>query len=242
MSTHRTGICPYCLTTLSLYATGECPDCHTPHHTECWQQNHGCTSLGCPANSALGGQTSRNLILIQPGSPAAQLPRVGIGSPAPQPHLVGVVSQVNAPSTRHQQSNSAFAGIVLVILIVVGFTGIALWGITQNPTSQLAPNTRVLQVEAHFSGTATATRRMWQPVKGQVISAGLRVRLGPGTEYPPKSILKEGSMVSILGWANDPHGEKWWKIGFPPGWISSVYISNIDCITCVPELDRPPIP
>ncbi len=110
----------------------------------------------------------------------------------------------------------------------------------QAAQQSLATSTAV--AEAHSSGTATATARLSQPAKGQVTSAGLRVRLGPGTEYPPKSILQEGSKVSIIGWADDSQGVRWWKIGFPPGWISSAYIGDIDCITCVPELNRPPIP
>lgn len=43
--------CPYCGTT---FGPGEglvgCPHCQTPHHQECWQQNNGCTTLGCPSN------------------------------------------------------------------------------------------------------------------------------------------------------------------------------------------------
>ena len=44
-----TAACPYCLT--ELEPGGEdvvsCPDCSTPTHRECWDENGGCTVFGC---------------------------------------------------------------------------------------------------------------------------------------------------------------------------------------------------
>ena len=41
-------VCPICRTAVNddLYA---CPNCHSPHHKECWDYNGGCGSYGCPS-------------------------------------------------------------------------------------------------------------------------------------------------------------------------------------------------
>ena len=45
-----TAACPYCLTDIDP-AAGDalyCGECGTPTHTECWEENGGCTVFGCP--------------------------------------------------------------------------------------------------------------------------------------------------------------------------------------------------
>ncbi|MBI5404029.1 MAG: DUF4440 domain-containing protein [Ignavibacteriae bacterium] len=43
--------CPYCQTNIKEAADKViCPDCHTPHHRECWEENRGCTTYGCSGN------------------------------------------------------------------------------------------------------------------------------------------------------------------------------------------------
>jgi hypothetical protein len=43
--------CPYCQTNIKETADKViCPDCHTPHHKECWEENKGCTAYGCRSN------------------------------------------------------------------------------------------------------------------------------------------------------------------------------------------------
>ncbi len=47
----RKKICPYCQS--KIKATSDfivCPNCGTPHHKECWEENHGCTTYGCINN------------------------------------------------------------------------------------------------------------------------------------------------------------------------------------------------
>jgi len=40
--------CPYCHFPIKHEeAVTVCPSCRMPHHTECWQENGGCTVLGC---------------------------------------------------------------------------------------------------------------------------------------------------------------------------------------------------
>jgi TM2 domain len=41
-------ICPYDKKPIEGPEIGECPVCGTPHHIECWFDNRGCTTYGCP--------------------------------------------------------------------------------------------------------------------------------------------------------------------------------------------------
>jgi hypothetical protein len=41
-------ICPFCQTPIKQgVAVTICSLCNTPHHSECWQENNGCTTFGC---------------------------------------------------------------------------------------------------------------------------------------------------------------------------------------------------
>jgi ketosteroid isomerase-like protein len=43
--------CPYCQTKIKQGADHiVCPECGTPHHKECWNENRGCTTFGCKEN------------------------------------------------------------------------------------------------------------------------------------------------------------------------------------------------
>ncbi len=42
-------ICPFCQTEITAADQVRiCPACGVVHHESCWQQNHGCTTAGCP--------------------------------------------------------------------------------------------------------------------------------------------------------------------------------------------------
>jgi len=47
--------CPYCQT---QFRPGEhahvCPQCHIPHHEDCWRENGGCTTFGCTGQIPAG--------------------------------------------------------------------------------------------------------------------------------------------------------------------------------------------
>lgn len=46
-------ICPYCQSKIKSGADFTvCSQCGTPHHKECWDENHGCTTYGCRNNPA----------------------------------------------------------------------------------------------------------------------------------------------------------------------------------------------
>lgn len=61
--------CPYCQTNIKESADKiVCPDCHTPHHKECWEENKGCTTYGCLSNPQtkakqvdVGNETVQNI-------------------------------------------------------------------------------------------------------------------------------------------------------------------------------------
>lgn len=45
--------CPYCQYTIKPdISTVCCSSCSIPHHFECWNENNGCTTFGCPENPA----------------------------------------------------------------------------------------------------------------------------------------------------------------------------------------------
>ena len=102
-----TAACPYCLT--ELEPGGEdvvsCPDCGTPTHKECWEENGGCTVSGCaqaPADEPKVTVAAGDMERVQaagvpiagdlgtgvaaPGTRAAPIPPPFVdGSPAPPP-------------------------------------------------------------------------------------------------------------------------------------------------------------
>ena len=44
----RGATCPVCCTPFAEDDTVKlCPDCKTPHHMECWEENRGCSTYGC---------------------------------------------------------------------------------------------------------------------------------------------------------------------------------------------------
>ena len=47
MSLPTSLICPYCRELID--EAYSCPTCSTPHHSDCWNENGGCTVFGCPS-------------------------------------------------------------------------------------------------------------------------------------------------------------------------------------------------
>jgi len=42
--------CPYCGDLIKAPQVGAirvCPECRVPHHTQCWEENKGCTTIAC---------------------------------------------------------------------------------------------------------------------------------------------------------------------------------------------------
>jgi hypothetical protein len=54
-------VCPYCQSPIKRgVAVVTCPKCNIPHHQECWNENHGCTTYGCQnaSSGAFGREPS----------------------------------------------------------------------------------------------------------------------------------------------------------------------------------------
>jgi TM2 domain-containing membrane protein YozV len=93
-------ICPYCRSEVeeALGDRKDCPGCGTPHHSDCFAENGGCTVFGCsaaPADEAKvtvsGTDLMGNVVTRQVTSPVSR-PAVSLGSgftafyaPAPAP-------------------------------------------------------------------------------------------------------------------------------------------------------------
>lgn len=62
MGTTTGKTCPFCQTPIKPDAGHVvCPECHIPHHSECWSSNGGCTTFGCVGGSQIsiaGGRTA----------------------------------------------------------------------------------------------------------------------------------------------------------------------------------------
>jgi hypothetical protein len=57
--------CPYCKFPIkNLFNVKVCPLCDMPHHIECWQENCGCTTLGCKCQSSSGQLVENQRIVI----------------------------------------------------------------------------------------------------------------------------------------------------------------------------------
>ncbi len=53
MENNAIKICPYCNTPINEgEAEVVCPACSKPHHERCWIEHNGCTTYGCPQNTA----------------------------------------------------------------------------------------------------------------------------------------------------------------------------------------------
>jgi hypothetical protein len=67
--------CPYCQSAIKQETdTIYCSDCGTPHHTECWDENGGCTTYGCTQNPVTKVETETGLDIGQ--IPVAELENI----------------------------------------------------------------------------------------------------------------------------------------------------------------------
>ena len=84
--------CPYCRAEITPAEAQLCPGCSTPHHHDCWEENHGCTVFGCshaPADEPKTTITS-DMTGPHPGNPQGPPPSGNappiIAPPIVQPH------------------------------------------------------------------------------------------------------------------------------------------------------------
>lgn len=70
MENHLGKICPYCKTPITIYDTvKECPACGIPHHENCWNENHGCTTFGCSQQNYQAQNTNPTSVCSNCGAP-----------------------------------------------------------------------------------------------------------------------------------------------------------------------------
>ncbi|MBQ3216940.1 MAG: zinc-ribbon domain-containing protein [Oscillospiraceae bacterium] len=63
-------ICPFCKTEITEADTVKaCPACGVPHHEGCWEENHGCTTLGCSERQREAQQTDPTDACANCGTP-----------------------------------------------------------------------------------------------------------------------------------------------------------------------------
>jgi len=69
--------CPFCQTPIKPGSEIViCPECKMPHHRDCWEQNHGCTTFGCSRNAGANpaGQTGGMGQVASPAEVRSSLP------------------------------------------------------------------------------------------------------------------------------------------------------------------------
>jgi TM2 domain-containing membrane protein YozV len=96
-------ICPYCR---GEFAEGEeafpCPTCATPHHSDCFDENGGCTVFGCssaPSDEPKINISSNELVSVA-GAPASS---ASVSLPPPPP-FVGFQAQPSPPPPLSESS------------------------------------------------------------------------------------------------------------------------------------------
>jgi hypothetical protein len=78
--------CPFCFWVLSEDdAKHSCQDCPAVLHAECWQENGGCTTFGCPSWATSQGVPSAAVAPVLPPPPptAAAAPVPNAAPPLP---------------------------------------------------------------------------------------------------------------------------------------------------------------
>ncbi|WP_446744418.1 NINE protein [Silvibacterium acidisoli] len=97
------GSCPYCR---SPFEDGEeivsCPGCATDHHTDCFQENGGCTVFGCsaaPADEPKVSISNYDLatggVGIQPAAPASSF--LNLSAPEPPASVPQIPARTSTP-------------------------------------------------------------------------------------------------------------------------------------------------
>ncbi len=112
-SEHIGKTCPFCQTPVKPgVAVTVCPSCGMPHHAECWRENGGCTTFGCPR---------------RPVARMAPAPRTALPSPAPPPAVESLLDHL--PRLRFL----LLAILALAIVAQVGIVGLKMayvWEVT----------------------------------------------------------------------------------------------------------------
>lgn len=95
--------------------------------------------------------------------------------------------------------------------------------------------------ETSIPQTGIPTINSNDPTCRALVSVGLNMRTGPGTNFPRITVLETGTIVPIVGrtGAND-----WWQVRFGSnvGWIAASFTTVYGICTSVPITYQPPAP
>jgi hypothetical protein len=130
----------------------------------------------------------------------------------------------------HGSSNSGYALLAIVILLVLFFWGDLGWlranfdsRLRGNPNSSVMPNSRVIPVEGSTINPITSVR--------YVIADNLNMREQPGFYAQASYILPRGTEVALLGESHQERdGNVWLKVrvetfeGPYLGWVNQQYV------------------
>ncbi len=111
-------VCPYCRGTIdaAVEEPKVCPGCGTPHHTDCFEENGGCTVFGCSAAPAEEPKLSLSASDVAAGVSNSTAPRSAMSSlpstlhlepVAPPPATAPVVPPVRVKAAPPPMPNSA---------------------------------------------------------------------------------------------------------------------------------------
>ncbi|MCL6628608.1 MAG: tetratricopeptide repeat protein [Armatimonadetes bacterium] len=87
-SVHAGRTCPYCQTAIE---PGEsvtvCPTCGIPHHTECWEDNSGCTVFGCASGPTASSSRTNTDAYLPYETPMSPVGGMGFGTDEPRVYM-----------------------------------------------------------------------------------------------------------------------------------------------------------
>ena len=83
------GTCAYCLwrfTADTEETITMCPSCETPYHDDCFEENGGCATFGCPSwVSSLAAAGVPGVVAVPPSTPPSAPPTPPPGAPVVTP-------------------------------------------------------------------------------------------------------------------------------------------------------------
>jgi|GEM_PF-6509994 len=159
-------VCSYCGSSLADTVQGKrlgaCPSCRQTYHTECWDANHGCATLGCPANpeprtfdgSPRPGFVFQNLVNIKDAGTV--LTTVGA---TPSDSIEPVTPLAYGVSRRQSGGRLKVFGVVIMLMVVCAvlwFQRSSLLPDVFNVTDAPSPTPKAQLLESLTPGASTA--------------------------------------------------------------------------------------